>query len=152
MREVPREWLVGGYKAAHDRFLEASQHPDKPEALHAAVLETLAWAVVLQPGDQRPTDPFLLAIRFARNRVMHQLADAVEARQVANPAQTPLRAGGGSRIVAPSTVVQWQWLESQDLPKPTERRYVDPVGEQHYDRLLAAKPVGEALNRLRQSL
>jgi hypothetical protein len=44
VRTVPRDWLVRGYAEAHDRFRDASQHPDSPEGPFIPLFEALNWA------------------------------------------------------------------------------------------------------------
>ena len=77
--KVPREWFVGGYARAHDRFKKASsQHPHSPGDVFMPLFEALNWAGVLEKEARQPqhhNDPWLKAIRFVRNRVVHQWAD-----------------------------------------------------------------------------
>jgi len=145
---VPRDWLVAGYAGAHDRFNEASQHPESPDLLFIPLFEALNWAGVLEEDARPHTDDLLWAIRFVRNRVVHQWANAVEGRNIPNPAGLtvrPLGAGAGrSGVVGPPVVWQWYWRDRASLPTGTNNR-----GGPAYDKLLDGKPVADALTQLR---
>jgi hypothetical protein len=142
VRTVPREWLVRGYGEAHDRFLTASQHSDSPEGLYFPLFEALTWAGALEEKVRDRSDPLLSAIRFVRNTVLHDWADAVEGRNIENP---QVVTQGRSGPVAPPLIYEWFWRDRQHLPTPKGR----PRGGPAYDTLLSGKPVREALGQLR---
>jgi hypothetical protein len=142
VRIVPRDWLVRGYGEAHDRFLAASQHPDSPEGLYFPLLEALNWAGALEEQLRPHSDALLSAIRFVRNTVLHDWAEAVEGRNVENP---QVVTQGRSGPLAPPVIYEWFWRDRQHLPSPQGRPRGGPV----YDTLLSGKPVREALGQLR---
>lgn len=148
VRTVPRDWLVGGYAEAHDRFLDASQHPESPEGLFIPLFEALNWASALEEKLRPHSDPLLSAIRFVRNTVLHDWADAVEGRNVPDPRiVTSLATGVGvSGVVPPPVIWEWFWRDRQHLPLPQGR----PRGGPAYDTLLSGWPVRNALDELRQ--
>lgn len=148
VRSVPRAWLVAGYTSAHDRYKEASQHPGSPDLLFIPLFEALNWAGALEENLRPHTDPLLWAVRFVRNQVLHQWADAVEGRNVPFPQVVRARGAGVGAVsgpIAPPVVWEWFWLERKDLPTPSR----DPRGARRYDQRLAGKPVREALEELR---
>ena len=147
IRTVPRDWIVRGYSEAHDRFRGASQQPGSPEELFIPLFEALNWASVLEYAQRPHTDPLLLAIRFARNALVHDWADAVEGRDVPNP-----RVAMGSGPTPPAVVWDWFWRDRQDFPKPNQRgkKPRRPAGGPAYDAQLSGKPVRDALQALRQ--
>jgi hypothetical protein len=147
IRIVPREWIVRGYGEAHDRFRAASQQPDSPEELFIPLFEALNWAGVLEEAQRPHTDQLLQAIRFARNALVHDWADAVEGRDVPNP---HLATGRGPR--SPGLVWDWFWRDRQDFPKPkpTGKKPRTPADGAAYDAELSGKPVRDALDSLRQ--
>ena len=133
---VPREWCVAGYARAHDRFKEASsQHPHEPDQVFIPLFEALNWAGGLEEDARRHTDDLLWAVRFVRNRVVHNWADAVKGRDISEPALL---------VVGPPVVWEWYWRDRASLPSGTNNR-----GGPAYDALLADKPVRDALEQLR---
>lgn len=147
-RSVPKAWVVAGYVAAHDRVNAAYQHRDSPDLLFIPLFEALNWAGALEEKARPHNDPLLAAVRLARNRVLHQWADAVEGRSIPNPAGLvvrPLGAGvGRSGIIGPPVVWEWFWLDRASLPSGTNNQ-----GGPAYDGLLAGRPVRDALDQLR---
>ena len=128
--------------------MDASQDPQSPDLLYIPLFEALNWAGVLEEAARPHTDQLLSAIRFARNRVVHDWADAVEGRSILNPAGAtirPLGAGvGRAGTVGPPVVWEWFWRNRASLPSGTNNR-----GGPAYDALLAGKPVRAALDQLR---
>jgi hypothetical protein len=141
---VPRSWLVSGYGSAHDRFNTASQDPQSPELLFLPLFEALGWAGLLEEDARPHHDDLLWAIRFVRNRVVHQWADAVEGRNVPNPPGLVIRAAGRTRMLGPPVVWDWFWRDRGSLPHGTNNH-----GGPAYDTLLAGQPVRLALDQLR---
>jgi hypothetical protein len=156
LQKVPRDWLVEGFRLAHDRFTQASQDPQAAAELFAPLFETLSWAGVLEEAARKPqmhNVPELMAIRFVRDRVVHDWALAVEGRNITNPAAPPIRAAGRSQIIAPAVIWDWFWKPSQDLPQlkgkfATWRRKQDERIQ--YDAVFAGHPVRDSLEALRR--
>jgi hypothetical protein len=156
LQQVPRAWLVAGFHQAHDRFNEACQDPNASQELFAALFEALGWAGVLEEEARKPqmhNIPELMALRFVRDRVVHDWALAVDGRNIPNPAAPPLRAAGGSQIIAPQVIWEWFWKSSQDLPKMRNpfakwpRKQAERV---QYDTIFASSPVRDSLEALRR--
>jgi hypothetical protein len=103
---VVRAWLVAGFHEAHDRFNVAAQQPNKPDRLFIPLFDALNWAGTLEEKSRSHTDPVLMALRFVRDRVLHDRADAVEGQNIPNPVPPrPLGSGvGGGGATAPTVV------------------------------------------------
>lgn len=123
-KTVKFETLLNGYIAAHDRFKEARLTQDA-EAASQPLFEALNWAVVMDdhvrlnwrpegellgyPWRDRLDDEsgaIVKGIRFARNRVHHQWADALQ-----------LSEGGVEfPIVIPVVFHEWSWISADEIP------------------------------------
>lgn len=146
------EWLVEGYRRAYDRFKASADARDKPEERFIPLFETLNWVVAIMeyPGaDHLHRDEIVLGLKFARDRVHHQLANALEPRDVPFP-QVVTNMPGGSRIISPPIVLDWFWMPVDQLPKPPARfmKTGYRVGKKAYNDRLAAEPVEHALAHL----
>lgn len=88
-------WLVNGYRRALERFDATADQRDAEERF-IPLFEALNWAVAISdyPGSSVRVDDTIRGLRFARNRVHHQWADAIEARDIRLP-QLTRPAGGG---------------------------------------------------------
>ncbi len=147
--------VLRGYCEAFDRFqLAATQTDPIPGIL--SLFEALNWAVVLDDRcrehwapDGNPLGSEWLrrwrgdatiarAIRFARNRVHHQWAEALELRPPT--VRSPLR--------DPSHESDWYWRSAADLPPASRNRQV-PAGEAAYEKLLAGRPAELTLSPIR---
>jgi len=89
----------------------------------------MAWTLAGR-RDDRP------AIRFARNRVQHQWAEALELRPPT--VRSPLRDSSHDS--------DWYWRSAADLP-PASRKA--PAGEAAYEKLLAGRPAELTLSAIR---
>jgi hypothetical protein len=109
------DWLVHGYRAARLRF-DATRDAPNAEERFLPLFEALNWiAAITHPDAPRslvragksPTDDdTVLGLRFIRDRVRHQWAEAIEACEVSNPMVTTA-VRGQSRILMPPTRVEW---------------------------------------------
>lgn len=148
--------LLRGYEQALARFREAAGGHD-PTAAFVALLEVLNWAVALEdrcaehwapegkplgrewPSRLANAEP-VHAVRFARNRVHHQWAEALELDT--SGFRSPLR--------APLRSFEWVWRGLDGLPStPPDRR--DPRGEKRYTQLLAGRPAESTLMVLHET-
>lgn len=148
--------MLRGYGEALARFREAAGGQD-PAASFVALFEVVNWAVALddrcgehwapegQPlGREWPSRlanaEAVRAVRFARNRVHHQWAEALELDT--SGARSPLR--------DPLRSFEWVWRGLNELPStPPDRR--DPQGEERYRRLLAGQPAESTLMVLHEA-
>lgn len=127
MSRLPFSAMTTGFHQALRRFNAASTGSD-PVASAIPLFEALNWAVALdervrkdwapdgvdnQPGWDWPARltnesdaEAVRGIRFVRNRVHHQWADAIRLAQ------------GGSRY--PPQASQWVWVRANELPPPDD--------------------------------
>jgi hypothetical protein len=146
VRLAPRDWLVRGYRSAYERLEAASQPSNDPDEMFLPLFEALSWAGSLEEK-LRPHDNHVLsAVRFARNRVLHQWADTLEAREYPAPIVHTNRPGG-SRIIMPPFLWDWFWREVHELPSPSPR-LPDRHGKRCYVELLAGRRARDALTEL----
>lgn len=142
---VPFSAMATGFHQAVERFKAASPESD-PVAATTPLFEALNWAVALdervrkdwapdgvdsQPGWNWPVRltsendaEAVRGIRFVRNRVHHQWADAIRLAQ------------GGSRY--PPQVFQWVWVQANELPAPDDGHH--ERGREGYERILENRP------------
>jgi hypothetical protein len=143
------EWLVDGYRRAHARFTKTAHQRERKKRF-IPLFETLNWAVAIMDFDSRfRQDEIVVALRFARNRVHHQLSEALEPRDEPNPLViTAVR--GQTRKVGPSTLLEWFWLPADQLPIPKARFRNEGYrkGKKAYRDLLEGEPVEHALTHL----
>jgi hypothetical protein len=148
LRLANREWLFEGYRRALSRFREAADRHDEAKETFIPLFETLSWAVTITFFLQDrgiALDPHLDGLRWVRNRVHHQWADALE---LAPFFLGPMVAAGKSRI-NPGPFYHWVWRQPEELP-PGDRP--DPKGEQAYRNLLARRQARQALDAIEQFL
>jgi hypothetical protein len=153
---VPIDWMVGGAIAALDRLLAATRNPAASAGtVFRPLFEALNWAAsidltLLEQG--RPVGSDLLeGIRFARDRVHHQWALALERHRHTSPASPVVYTNRpGSRIIVPPippiSRSWWAWLPPGRLPG-TRRG-----GEDAYRRCLATRDAEPTLESLRPVL
>lgn len=140
------EWLVDGYSRAVARFRTASEQNEKSEKeTFIPLFEALNWVVAIQDYLQeraQPLDDHALgrALRFARNRVHHAFAAALEVREY------PVSASAGPLSVS-GTTFDWFWVTSEKLPPGGNRQ-----GEDEYRDMLAGRPAGATLDQLEKLL
>jgi hypothetical protein len=94
------------------------------------------------------SDEVVRALRFARNSVHHDFADALEPRDVPFASVVTNRRGG-SRLIAPPTVLDWFWKRPDQLPPAGQE---DAEGERAYENRLAGERVEHALAHLNSLL
>jgi hypothetical protein len=141
-----REWLVEGYVRALARFRTASEQVDKSTRdTFLPLFETLNWAVAVQDylregGEPLDAHEIVRALRFARNRVHHAWAAALE------PREHQVTAGAGP-IAIVGTTFDWFWIAAARLPVGGNRN-----GEEEYNTLLADHLARSALDGLERLL
>jgi hypothetical protein len=109
------------------------------------LFETLNWAVAIQDflrerGEPLDHHPLVSALRFARNRVHHAWAAALEVREY------EVTSSVGPIMVAGSTF-DWFWIDAESLPLGGNRR-----GEAEYRSLLAGQQARAGLDDLQALL
>jgi hypothetical protein len=157
--------LAQGYSQAYGRFAVA-EGEDDPIAAFFALFEALNWAHAIDDliaktwsprgkvvGYEWRTDPairgagdelaaIMSGLRYTRNRVHHQWADALD---------TTRRTGGLTfPITFPATfgsVSAWVWRPADDLPTPSNQTK-EAVGRHAYETALAGRKPDEALGAL----
>lgn len=142
------ETLLSGYTGAVARFQDARRTHGASRTFHS-LFEALNWAVVLDdhvsrhwtpPGTVAPVrwkwrnhvgdGGYVRALRFARNRVHHQWADALVNTEGAElPSTLPL------------ALFEWRWRSSTVLPTGSN---MDGLAE--YDQLLAGSTARMSLD------
>lgn len=137
-----REWLVEGYVRALARFRAASEQEDKSARdTFLPLFETLNWAVAIQDFPRERDEaldqhPLVWALRFARNRVHHAWAAALEVREY------EVTSSVGPIAIA-GTTFDWFWIAAEGLPLGGNR-----YGENEYRTLLAGQPARKGLQNL----
>lgn len=125
--------LLRGLREAATRFEDASRGGDS-EATFLPLFEALNWTVSLDERLGYPRSPVLRGLRYARNRVHHQWADALEI--------TP---GRGLPFALPTILGDWSWRQS--LPPGRDSR-----GEAEYEAYLAGRAARATLNSVSDHL
>lgn len=142
--------MLGGYAAAYGRLVDGVKEQDG-QLMYRAAFEALNWAVALddaiaqwwRPEGQRlgfewrervRGAELMAGVRFARNRVHHQWADALA-----------LSAGRQYPKRYPMRYQEIVWRPAADLPPPPESR-LDKHGTEIYTSELAGRPAEIALH------
>lgn len=153
---MPFGAMARGFRGAVERFKGTSPLAD-PVAAAIPLFEALNWAVALDDRvredwapdgiDRQPGWDWVVrlsnvteaeavrGIRFIRNRVHHQWADALRI------------AKGQSRY--PARGFDWVWASADELP-PTKGRF-DELGHAGYQRLLEGRPADFTLATLAET-
>ncbi len=145
IRHVPWEWLIAGYSRARERLDERLGRGDDEGSFHA-LFESLNWTASMgdyleKHGHELAGDGTLRGVRFARNRVHHQWAEAVERREFPTPGV--VQAAGRGGLITPPVTAVWYWTPFEALP-PAERN--DPHGESAYREHLSDEPIRPTLD------
>jgi hypothetical protein len=139
--------MLKGYKAAVDRYLEAAQQDTDFGATFRPLFEALNWAVStrdLLKSEGRPVRSRLAnALGFARDRVHHDWAGALQPRRFPVAATAPIAPGYSLTLSGHS--VEWFWKPVEELPPPSGGRQKD---EKAYRDLLAGRPAYGTLMEL----
>lgn len=141
------DWLYDGYVGACARFQAVEDARRDARETFIPLFEALNWAVsfedlVRKQQNALLKDDLVLAIRYARNRVHHQWAAALNAVE---QRFGPIRAPGGPQIVG--TYTQWFWKPLELLPDPPPSR-PDRKGQAAYAERLADRSVRPTLREL----
>ncbi len=159
--------LTSGYDGAYTRFQEAKDADDEMAAFHS-LFEALDWAhaiddvialtwcprgEVLGYGWRRDPalsgtdelESLMSGLRYVRNRVHHQWADALVSRAVRGGLTFPM-----SFPVSFGTVVRWVWRDLNELPTAPDVSREAP-GREAYGMALAGHKVSEALQAMSQA-
>jgi hypothetical protein len=137
--QVGREWLVEGFELALERFRQAAAKPSETaKEAFWPLFEALNWIYCIQDYEKARgvplDDPLSRAIRFARNRVQHDWAAALDL------VQSPAQPVTSAKPTIYAFIFAWHWKPVDQLPPEGNRR-----GEDEYRDLLARRPVEMAL-------
>jgi hypothetical protein len=144
---VPVSTFIRGYEEAAQRFYEVMKGTD-PLATFIPLFDALGWAVAIDtrfqdswkhlkplPGMKMWSDGFIhgdtvKGFRFARNRVHHHWADALETTS-----------GRAYPVTYPKTFMEWRWRA--ELPPGKNDEF-----KEHYKQDVASHPVRVTLGSL----
>jgi hypothetical protein len=160
--------LTDGYAQSYERF-EVAEGDDNPIAAFFALFEALNWAHAVDDliaktwsprgkvvGYDWRTDPairgagaelsnIMQGLRYVRNRVHHQWADALVTDKATSGLTFPM--------TFPATfgpVSSWAWRSADDLPTPSNEAKEAP-GREAYTTALAGRKPDDALEALRMT-
>lgn len=142
------DWFAEGYRQALNRFREAwSLEERSPRECFFPLFEALNWSVALTDNLKsvgKPLDdPVVVGLRFVRNTVHHQWAQALEAKKA-----------GSTQVAFPSgevwPPVGWDWYWKPVSRLATDKRHMHGEGE--YTAYLADRPARLALDHLEERL
>lgn len=159
--------LSSGYDGAYARFHEAQGADDEMAAFHA-LFEALDWAHAIDDVIARTWSPrgkvlryawrrdpalngadelenVMSGLRYVRNRVHHQWADALVSRAVQGGLTFPV-----SFPASFGTVVRWVWRDLNELPTAPNVPRETP-GRDAYGTTLAGQKVSEALKAMSEA-
>jgi hypothetical protein len=143
---VPISTFIEGYEQATHRFYDVMRETD-PLATFIPLFDALGWAVAIDnrfqgAWEEARTNPAKLwsdgfihgdtvkGVRFARNRVHHQWADALETMS-----------GRSFPITFPVEFREWRWRA--ELPPGRNDEF-----KEHYDHEVASHPARATLGDL----
>jgi hypothetical protein len=135
--------VVNGYLSALERFRASDTFGSTADDTFIPLFEALNWAVSAADFIGRSKEPYLRALRFARNRVHHDWANAL---YFMPGAELGVMVIGVSRLGVASC---WHWRGLGELP-PAGR--ADAKGEKAYQELLGGQPAGVSLTWLESFL
>lgn len=137
--------LIKGYHQSYQRYKVAKNQSD-PEELFFSLFETLNWAVSVDEKLKKEKTNWqhsfgkkgeiMRAIRYVRNRVHHQWADAMFKSS-----------GAAFPLELPFALMEWNWKKLEDLP-PIEPLFKDEKGKQMYKEYLEGEPIRFSLGKL----
>lgn len=156
--------LTSGYDGAYTRFHEAQGADDEMAAFHS-LFEALDWAHAIDDVIARTWSPrgevlgyewrrdpalggadnfesLMSGLRYVRNRVHHQWADALVSRDVRGGLTFPM-----SFPASFGYVVRWIWRDLDELPSAPDVPREAP-GREAYRTALAGHKVSEALQAM----
>lgn len=139
MGKIHPDVLLAGFENSYDRLRTSKS----PEEAFAAIFEALNWVISLDfrfgedtgkrekwlsdvsGGSTSAAARVLQGVRYARNSVHHQWADALE---LTDGAEFPLNLRGRGQIFG-----EWRWKSG--IPEP-----INKAGKSEYVDLLVARP------------
>jgi hypothetical protein len=133
----PGVWLLEGLRRAIGRFQAATTPTAHPLNTFIPLFEALNWIAMIDDrlGPADSDSPTLKGVRFARNVVHHQWADAL---QFSPGAELGVLMLDVSRLDQPS---RWIWRREEELPPSRHGRH----GRQDYIDQLEGHEAEEAL-------
>jgi hypothetical protein len=118
--EAPLKTFATDYLLAYRRLQKTTLNPKAREEIFISLFETLNWldALLLRPEVEPLVDHDLrAALRFARGRVHHAWANAIEFRTDVRLPQTLVSLAGAAQAVRvqPGAIADWCWRKAEDL-------------------------------------
>jgi hypothetical protein len=149
-RSATTAWFAEGFRRAVERLETAvALGTEDASETFIPLFEALNWAYAgkLETSLKRGTPSAEVArgVRFARNRVGHQWADAIELLDTPTASGPVVKGRSGAR--PPTVVKSWCWRSVAELPN-APKGHEDRVGQRLYTVQLAGKPVLDALRIL----
>jgi hypothetical protein len=148
---VGPSWLVTGYRRALDRFHATSGARTEPMERFIPRFETLNWAAAFLDPKAEARIPHLYprlnvddtvqGLRYVRNSLHHQWAEALDPRDVIFPRPLVVTGRGTSGPMGPIPVLDWFWKPLDDLPSRAKKHF-DKLGRDAYPTNLADQPRG----------
>ena len=139
--------MLKGYKRAIDRYVAAAQQDRDFGETFIPLFEALNWAVstrdLLKIEGRRVRDRLASGLGFARDRVHHDWAGALEPRRFPVSATAPIAPRYSQTVSGYS--VEWFWKPVEQLPPPSGGRQKD---EEAYRELLSGNSAHDTLNQL----
>lgn len=127
--------LVRGFHLAKQRFADVDTHMSTGLETFVPLFEALNWAVSIDVFLAARQEPIVRALRFGRNRVHHDWANAL---YFMPGAEAGVLVVGVSRLGVAS---RWHWRFASELPAGR----TDADGEAAYRELLEGQPAGLTL-------
>lgn len=140
--------MIEGYLRALGRFRDAVGLRGEPIETFLPLFEALNWAAsvieYLRDADSARRTREMKGVRYVRNRVHHDWALALVARDFPGPPTVTV----GGRGREGGLIFDWFWKPLDNLPR-AERR--DDEGKSAYVELLAAKQARAALEAIERA-
>jgi hypothetical protein len=138
VKTMPPAWVIDGYLAAVARAEEGASDFETARGISVPLAEALMWLDTLQQttrevggaqdlAGELARDPLIQALTFVRGRAHHHWASVVDPDAEAR---------------------QWVWVRADNLPLPSEKRFLNPDGERLFRELLEGRPVLSTLKEV----
>jgi hypothetical protein len=137
--------LALGFERAFNRLREAIDNEEPADERFLPLFELLNWAASLDDKLNHPPVPVAKGLRWVRNRVQHQWAEALEPGKPVRIEPLPSKKNGQSRM-EPMFLTIWLWRPVEGLPNP-EKGHEQPELRKAYETELAGEVAELPLER-----